>query len=256
MPEGESVERLAISPTDPRRLTAQTYDGLSIRLYETRDAGASWMLVDTRPSLRATALFYDFNGFAYLVTRGVAFTNQAGLWTKLSSLDLSSGWPDRTGHSYFTNKVHDCRNGGFFCYDEILIVERSTGDLTSSGEAPCEAMVAAYAPSDASIGYGWNCGGLRTTDGGTTWERLPIPAGEIAIDPVDAQTAYSLLADSILATRNAFASWRPIPLPDPVTRSIAMSATGRYLYAATANGVFRKDQAARETIRVDRASIP
>lgn len=256
VPVGESLKRLAIDPIDPQRLVAQTYDGTSVRLYETEDAGADWALAATYPGADANALFYDYNGFAYLVAQGVAFTNQAGPWTQLSPRTLISGWPDRIGNSYFTNKMHYCWGFGFGCLDELDIVRRSKGEFTWSTPAPCESMVATYAASDPLVAYAWNCGALRSHDGGTTWDPLPIPDAQIAVDPEDALTAYALTAAEILSTCDGFVSWRGISLPAPDTRSIAMTATGRYLFAATASGVYRRIASGRETRAVERAGPP
>lgn len=110
--------------------------------------------------------------------------------------------------------------------------------------------------ADPRVGYmlpGQSSGALvqHTTDGGTTW----APVGEgvldggtdvaIAADPTDSRTVYlaqdggqnQAYTGRVLVSRDAGATWTPLPLPDVSYRDVEVSGDGRTVAVVDAERV-------------------
>jgi hypothetical protein len=98
------------------------------------------------------------------------------------------------------------------------------------------------------------CGIFRSLDGGRTWEAAGGIAGtelsRLAVDPANSGRLLSLSSSGvnvassglIYESRDAAASWQPLPAPPSMAQTYAANAR-RQLFAGTPMGVFRLDAA-------------
>ncbi len=101
-------------------------------------------------------------------------------------------------------------------------------------------------------GSGFQCGGVFISpDGGSSWTPGSLSAvyvTDIAIDPDDPAFVYAsasyvagiLPRGGVFGSRDGGSSWSDLQLPALGALRIAVSQSGRHLYAATSLGAFER----------------
>jgi hypothetical protein len=110
------------------------------------------------------------------------------------------------------------------------------------------------------ISGGFQCGGVyRSPDGGATWTATALSGvyvTDVRFGPAGTGTTYASATyiAGILPPGGAWSSedggvtWRNLRLPTPNALKMAVSKTGRYVYAATPHGVYVNKERATRTV--------
>jgi photosystem II stability/assembly factor-like uncharacterized protein len=102
-------------------------------------------------------------------------------------------------------------------------------------------------PRDAETVYAgtWQRGLLKTTNGGTTWQRLaPRKVGAIALDPSDPETIYVGLVgpgrgSGVSMSTDGGRTWHPVGLRGTDVSALAVDPQHAILYAGTPKGLLK-----------------
>jgi photosystem II stability/assembly factor-like uncharacterized protein len=189
------------------------FDGISIRLFKTVDAGRTW----SRPTLPAMAgpffnLFRDpRNGALWLAGYGLARSTDGGLtWAVPSGIGL-----------------------------DLLL------DIGFDPSSPQVLYAAGYMPSPSRLSPS-ETRLYKSTDGGASWRRTDAGlAGiggiqKVLVSPANSQGVYAVYFDALFRSTDAGAHWNRVaqaPLQGAIT-DLAAGPDGT-LYAATSNtGVY------------------
>ncbi|MEP7008722.1 MAG: hypothetical protein ABJC13_00210 [Acidobacteriota bacterium] len=217
IPVADAVE-VAVAPTG-------RHDVLAVaggRVFRSADRGATWRSVHSEfDALEPYALTFDPRplGGAF----GVAFDGQAA----------SLLWSGDRGHTWTARPFPYGCSGSSLCSVEInsFALDRSHPDTLYVGGS-----------------YFYHFGGygpyfIRSRDGGSSWEHLPVLPGLLGVfvDPQRSAVVYGLTAGRLYKSEDAAKTWRIVGrgLPPFTKRTLAIDPQDpQRLYAGTGRGVF------------------
>lgn len=256
-PAGESYGDLLVDPGDPQTLYTGTLGAdQKTRLYRSRDGGTTWFSSQTIASLCVPSFAPGVASGTVLAACGT------GLW---KTTDSGQGWQSLAAP--FTQATRLARGAGglLYAYGPTTLFRSNDGGTTwqaIGSPLPCAGMNALAADPtqpDALVagagllgGSGLACGGIyRSADGGTTWTAASVSGvflTDVIINSVDPTRVYAsagsfgnLPEGGVFASLDGGATWTDTALPgNPSSASrLALSPSGRILYAATPVGVYQ-----------------
>jgi hypothetical protein len=227
-------------------------------VYRSDDLGAHWSTLLTLPNRCVPSFAAGTASDALFVSCGLRFlrTADAGLsWDEppnpfTQSVRLAAG-PGGVLYAYSVSQVFRSDDGG--------------ANWTPSGAAPaaCPGLLSLSAdPGSPGVllagagvigGRGFQCGGVyRSTDGGSSWNAASLSGvyvTDVAHDRDQPSRVYAsashiagiLPPGGIFVSGDGGRSFSNARLPATGALELAVSATGRFIYAATALGVYPRE---------------
>jgi photosystem II stability/assembly factor-like uncharacterized protein len=227
------VLRIAVSAADPMTVYAALAQGSgSFQVWRSDDRGASWSQIEG--PLNGSICIWE----APLLAPHVSLPDVAfGSWTCMAGRELSGG-----------GRVLRSQDRGL-SWTEVF--RRSTyfpSNLATTPGNPTRVYLIenrGAAPGDGFL--------ARSNDGGATWTTIfesdmDESLGGLAVHPAEPDVVVvGTRAQSgdgrVWISKDAGATWDQIASPDlGSVQSLAFSADGAYLYAATFRGVFRQSR--------------
>lgn len=263
---GDFYSAVLVDPRTPQRIYAgaQGSSGAGI-LYRSTDTGVSWNQTGSVSPSCSPSFALGSGGDTVLCACGTAF---------LRSMDGGASWT--TLMAPFQDATHlAAASGGILAYG-VSKVYRSANDgvswtVIASAPAACPGILALRQdPNDAnvlvagagSVAGGSVCGGVfRSEDGGQSWGANALSGyyvTDVALDPRDPSRIFAAASSlggilpqgGVFVSRDSGASFSSLRLPTSGALRLAISSGGRFLHAATPDGVF--DVGFRRTTSVER----
>jgi photosystem II stability/assembly factor-like uncharacterized protein len=259
---GEFFAEVYADPRGGRRVFAGSQaSGFGTRFIRSTDGGATWSTLMTIPDTCVPSFAAAMGADGIVVACGLrAFT----------SPDAGASWSEPANPFTEATKLEAAPGGVVLAYGATKVFRSPDGGATwtAAGSAPaaCPGLLSLRVdPSNANallagtgvLGAGFQCGGVyRSGDGGATWAPTALSGvyvTDVRFGPAGTGTAYACASyiAGLLPKGGAFGSadggvtWQNLRLPTPSALKIAVSKTGRYVYAATSLGVYVR--APRET---------
>lgn len=195
--EGKGVGWLLLDPQDPETVYAQAGDGV----FKTTDGGRTWR------ALRAMGRDAELLALHPRNSAKLYATSDHGI---LTSVDGGRSWR-ATKWGLTSAAVEalaiDPRSTGtaYVAIDHEGVFKRSTDGswrAANTGLRDLGVHELAVDPREPANVYAGTDGGVyKSTDGGVSWRRLPVPisypemASALAIDPQDPETVYAITSD-------------------------------------------------------------
>lgn len=252
---GDRASAIAVDPKDSRRVFATTvpreggFPTFPTRLYVSVDSGVTWRFAGDFPEACGGAFAFDTVGPAIYLNLGCSgellASEDAGLtWqSRNSSLNFLRSGPRGVLYALRDGRIVFSVNGGY--------------SWTNRNSPPCPYGTFIKALAVDSLGrllastgrvrmIFVDCPGLfRSNDGGFTWTRLsPGFSNAFVVDGSEPSRIYATFSSFPFAGEDVFVSvdnglnWRALNVPSPAY-GLALSPSGRLLYAATDEGLFR-----------------
>ena len=235
------------------------------RAYATRDRGANWVLVIDLPV--CSQLSISFDG----VSPGRAYASACG---ELLTTEDGFQWGSRASTLPADTRALRSVHGDLYARTESEVFRsRDRGDSwvpIVRAPAICPTITAfAVDPEDSEVLYvatgkaapmRFVCGGLyKSPDGGGNLYRTALPdqyITSILVDPADSgrvyttsvQTGFFSPLAAIFRSLDGGLSWENFNGRTFGQAGIAISATGKVLYAVSNGGVFRREIAKRRSL--------
>ncbi len=257
-PRGDSYSEVFADPRDANRVFASAQKATGVTdVYRSLDRGDTWSTVLT-VSTRCVPSFTAGTGpDSLLLTCGTRLlrTENAGLT-----------WDEPA--TPFTENVRltSGPGGNLYAYSLTRIFRSTTGgsSWTEAGAAPsaCPGLLALLVePSHAAVliagtgllgAAGFQCGGVFQSDnGGVAWTAASLSGvyvTDVAFDRADPTRVYAcasyvagiLPRGGVYVSGDGGRSFADLRLPTTGALELAVSASGRLVYAATALGVYER----------------
>jgi hypothetical protein len=236
---------LAIDRQNPGTLYEYNYAGGM----KTADGGGSWtnLLPFSSPTLSPTAIATDpqNGGTVYAGTStgrlgADALTYSSGV---LKSVDGGASWSG-------VNNLWQAVGVSTIIVDPTnsTVVYASISDLSCNFSCSMNSTPGYYSNPDVLNAIG----PYKSTDGGSTWVKLGLPAGwgYGSLKGIDQQgTIYARAPVGLVRSQDGGANWSPLPttgLPSPVMALAIDPHNPNHLFAGTSTGVFEITLAQQE----------
>ena len=253
---GESFGDLLVDPGNSRTIYTGTLGSDHMtRFYRSLDGGATWSLGQTLGSLCVPSFAAGASSGTALAACGT------GLW---KTTDSGQSWQALTAPFTQTTRLAAGAGGVLWAYGPTTIFRSNDGGATwqpVGTPPPCAGLNALAAdPSQPNVliagtavigSSGLTCGAIyRSSDGGGTWTAATGASGayitDIVVNPVDPTRLYAsagsfpmiLPEGGVYASVDGGATWTDMALPANSAVRLALSPSGRILYAATPVGVY------------------
>jgi photosystem II stability/assembly factor-like uncharacterized protein len=264
-PQGEFFAEVYADPRGGGRVFAGSQAaGFGTRFLRSTDAGANWSTLMTIPDTCVPSFAAGQGADGIVVACGVsAFT----------SPDAGATWSQPATPFTEATKLEAVPGGAVVAFGATKIFRSADGGATwtPAGSAPaaCPGLLSLRVdPSNGNamlagtgvISGGFQCGGVyRSPDGGATWTATALSGvyvTDVRFGPAGTGTTYASATyiAGILPPGGAWSSedggvtWRNLRLPTPNALKMAVSKTGRYVYAATPHGVYVNKERATRTV--------
>ena len=252
---GEFYSDILVDPRNSATIYAGTLgnDGKT-RIYRSGDTGANWAFGHTVPE-------YCLPSFAPGATSGTAL---ASCGTHLfHTADSGLTWQELSNPFTEPTRLTPGAGGTLLAYGQTTIFKSSNGGSSwqkTGNPLPCAAMNAlradparanAFVAGAGALGSaGLTCGGVyRSADGGSTWTATNLSGvyvTDIAINTLDPTRVYASAGylgglfpeGGAWASTNGGSTWTDTSLPTSSAVRLALSTSGKLLYAATSIGVY------------------
>src|SRR5574341_253651 len=149
-------------------------------------------------------------------------------------------------HVAWTRTTAACLVLSLACIGTATMAHAGINKWTNTGPGNGGARSFAIDPTTPTTLYAGAASGIfKSTDGGTSWNRLNVGvlAITLAIDPLNPTTLYAWTANGLLKSIDAGASWNPtgsgLPQPADVAALVIDLLTPATLYAGTYGGTFK-----------------
>jgi photosystem II stability/assembly factor-like uncharacterized protein len=264
---GDAYSEIFADPRDPQRVFASVQHGNGVTdVYRSDDRGENWGTILSLSTRCVPSFAAGGAADSLFLTCGMRF---------LRTPDAGNSWDEPPNP--FTENVRLASGPGvLYAYSSSRVFQTSNlGTTWTQGAAPpaaCPGFLSLAAdPHDSQVLLagtgvigpgGFQCGGVyRTTDRGVTWAApglTGVYVTDVAFDGDDSSRAYAaasfiagiLPPGGVYASGDGGRSFSDTRLPVAGALELAVSATGRLVYAATALGVYQ--QPVRRTRTVER----
>jgi len=254
---GESFGDLLVDPSNPQTIyTGSLGTDHVTRLYRSIDGGITWSLRQTIPVLCVPSFAPGAASGTVLVACGNT------LW---KTTDSGGGWQALSPPFTQATRLAAGAGGTLWAYGPTTLFRSNDGGSTwqtTGSTLPCSSMNALAAdPSQPDVlvagagllgGSGIACGTtFRSADGGATWVAgtgvSDAYITDIVVNPADPTRVYAaagsfpgILPDGgVYASLDGGVTWSNTALPVESATRLALSPSGRILYAATPVGVYQ-----------------
>lgn len=255
-PLGEFYGDLLVDPGSPQTLYTGTLGNDQMtRLYRSVDGGTTWFLGQTISAYCVPSLAPGATSGSALAACGTA------LW---HTTDSGQTWQSTPVPFSQPTRLVRGAGGSIYAYGPTTLFRSTDSGQTwqpIGHPLPCAGMNALAAdPTQPNVlvagagllgTQGLACGGIyRSADGGNTWTAAPLSGvyvTDLVINPADPARAYAaagsfpviLPEGGVFASLDGGATWTDTALPPSSASRLALSASGRILYAATPLGVYQ-----------------
>jgi hypothetical protein len=265
--QGEFFAEIYADPRGGGRIFAGSQaSGAGTRFTRSTDSGRSWSALMTIPETCVPSFAPGPAADAIVVACGTR---------AFASPDAGATWSEPANPFTEPVKLTPAPGGVVLAYGASAFFRSGDGGATwtRAGVAPaaCPGMLSLRSdPANGSVllagtgmigAGGFQCGGVfRSSDAGATWTATPLsgvyvtdvrvgPAGTGAVYACASYIAGILPRGGAWGSADGGGSWTNLRLPTANARKMAVSKTGRNVYAATPLGVYVRVEREPRTVR-------
>jgi hypothetical protein len=254
---GDSFGEVFADPRDGQRVfaSAQIASGVT-EVYRSVDRGEVWSTILSLSTRCVPSFAAGTPPDSLFLTCGTRFlrSNDAGLsWDEPATPFTESVRLTRSAtgilYAYGFSRVFRSGDGGT-SWTQAAVAPPACPGILAFRVDPADPGVFVAGTGVVGTG-GFQCGGVhRSADGGASWEApglTGVYVTDVAFDPAQPSRAYAsasyiagiLPPGGVFVSGNGGRSFSNARLPVTGALELALSATGRYVYAATALGVYQ-----------------